>query len=161
MNTPAPIRTVVITSVVHPEVRDLLASRFDVIANDRAEPWTHAEFVAHARTANAILAFMIDEIDDGVLTQAAGLRIIAGALKGYDNFDVAACRRRGVWLTVVSERLTAPTAELAIGLAIGLLRKIASGDRLVRTGTFAGWRPILYGRTLTNAKDAVQVSPPD
>jgi phosphonate dehydrogenase len=145
------IRTVVVTSVIHPHVRALLAERFEVIANDRPEPWPRAEFIARARTANAILAFMLDEIDEEVLAAAPGLKIVAGALKGYDNFDVAACSRRGVWLTIVTKALTAPTAELAIGLAIGLIRKIASGDRLVRAGSFAGWRPILYGATLTGA----------
>lgn len=145
------LRTVLVTSRIHPDVRALLASRFEVIANDRSEPWTRAEFVARVRAADAILAFMMDTIDDAVLAEARALRIVAGALKGYDNFDAAACTRRGVWLTIVSERLTAPTAELALGLAIGLLRKIAAGDRLVRTGSFAGWRPILYGATLTEA----------
>jgi len=132
-------------------VRALLGARFKVIANGGPDSWTRAELVARARDADAILAFMADEIDDAILAQAPGLRIVAGALKGYDNFDVGACTRRGVWLTIVTHSLTAPTAELAIGLAIGLIRKIASGDRLVRSGAFAGWRPILYGATLTGA----------
>ncbi len=150
MNSSA-IRTVLVTSMIHPDVRALLASRFEVVANDKPEPWTRAEFIARATTADAILAFMTDQIDDAVLAETPALKIIAGALKGYDNFDVAACSRRGVWLTIVSEHLTAPTAELALGLAIGLVRKIAAGDRRVRAGSFAGWRPILYGTTLTGA----------
>ncbi|HEX3958640.1 MAG TPA: hypothetical protein VHZ03_18765 [Trebonia sp.] len=50
---------------------------------------------------------------------ARRLRIIAATLKGYDNFDAAACARRGVWLTIVPDAIIAPTAELAVGLAIG------------------------------------------
>jgi phosphonate dehydrogenase len=42
--------------------------------------------------------------------------------------------------------LTAPTAELTIGLMIALGRKVLSGDRIVRSGRFGGWRPILYGQ---------------
>ncbi len=42
--------------------------------------------------------------------------------------------------------LTAPTAELTIGLMIALGRNILPGDRLVRGGDFCGWRPVLYGQ---------------
>jgi len=35
---------------------------------------------------------------------------------------------------------------LAIGLMIGLGRNILQGDRLVRSGRFHGWRPVLYGQ---------------
>jgi phosphonate dehydrogenase len=73
---------------------------------------------------------------------------VAGAFKGHDNVDVGACTRRGVWVSVVPDLLTAPTAELAVGLALALLRRIVEGDALVRSGGFRGWRPVLYGGTL-------------
>jgi phosphonate dehydrogenase len=38
---------------------------------------------------------------------------------------------------------------LAIGLLIGLTRNLAPGDRFMRTGRFAGWRPTFYGSGLT------------
>ena len=76
---------------------------------------------------------------------------MAATLKGYDNFDAEACARRGVWLTVVPDTIIAPTAELAIGLLIGLMRKIAEGDARVRGGGFAGWRPQLYGASAVRA----------
>ncbi len=91
------------------------------------------------------MAFMPECIDDAFLAACPDLRVIACALKGYDNFDVTACTRRGVWLTIVPDLLTAPTAELTIGLMIVLCRNIVPSDRLVRGGEFGGWRPILYG----------------
>lgn len=151
MHTPPPIRTVLITGMVHDDTRNLLASRFDLICNDRPEPWTRQEISTRLRSADAMLAFMTDTIDAELLDAAPNLRIVAGALKGFDNFDVEACTRCGVWLAIVPNHLTAPSAELAVGLAIGLVRKVAAGDRLIRTGHFSGWRPILYGGTLTGA----------
>jgi len=50
----------------------------------------------------------------------------------------------------VPDLLTEPTAELAIALLLGLIRNVADGDRLVRGGDFNGWRPALFGATLTN-----------
>ena len=53
-----------------------------------------------------------------------------------------------MWLTIVPDLLTVPTAELGIGLLIGLARHILEGDRILRSGKFNGWRPWLYGSGL-------------
>jgi phosphonate dehydrogenase len=73
------------------------------------------------------------------------LRVVAAALKGFDNIDVAACTRRGVWVAIVPDLLTSPTAELALTLTLGLTRNVLAGDHRVRSGEFKGWRPVLYG----------------
>src|SRR5690606_22965739 len=59
--------------------------------------------------------------------------------------DVDACTRRGVWLSFVPDLLTAPTAELAVGLTICLARQVRKADAWVRSGNFQGWRPEFYG----------------
>jgi len=74
------------------------------------------------------------------------LRMIAAALKGYDNFDLTACTRRGIWVSNVPDLLTAPTSELTIGLMIGLARKIRAGDSRIRKNRLSRWQPDLYGQ---------------
>ena len=61
-------------------------------------------------------------------SQCPRLKVIACALKGFDNFDVAACSEAGMWVTIVPDLLTEPTAELAVGLAIGAGATIRDGD---------------------------------
>jgi len=75
---------------------------------------------------------------------------VSAALKGYDNLDAGACARHGVWLATVPGTMIAPTAELAVGLLIGLMRRFLEGHEQVRGG-FAGWRPQFYGATLRGA----------
>ena len=140
--------TVVVSCRVHPEVLDRLGETCDVLPNDSTEALTSEELGRRCRKAQALMAFMPERIDDDLLATCPDLRIVACALKGYDNFDVEACTRRGVWLTIVPDLLTAPTAELTIGLMIALARNILPGDRLLRDGAFRGWRPILYGEGL-------------
>ena len=67
-----------------------------------------------------MMAFMPDTVDAAFLASCPKLKIVACALKGYDNFDVEACTRRNVWVTVVDDLLTVPTAELAVGLRSAL-----------------------------------------
>ena len=130
---------------VHGQVLEQLRSRSEVAGNRTREPWTREALIANARNAHALLAFMPDRVDDELLERCPDLGIVACALKGYDNFDVGACTRRGVWVTVVPDLLTIPTAELAVGLLIALARNVGAGDRFVRSGAFRGWRPALYG----------------
>lgn len=136
---------VVLTHRVHREIIDLLASRCDVIANQTADTLDPDELLRRVSSADAMMAFMPDRVDANFLARCPRLKVIGAALKGFDNFDIEACTARGVWLTFVPDLLTVPTAELAIGLTIGLTRKLLQADHRVRSGQFAGWRPELYG----------------
>lgn len=121
---------------------------FARVACNRGEvPWSGGELARRAAGADAIIAFMPDRIDDALLARCPRLRLVAGALKGSDNIDLAACAARGVRVTVVEDLLSAPTAELALALSLGLLRHLREGDATVRAG-HDGWRPRLYGGTL-------------
>ena len=143
---------VVVTQRVHPEVAALLSEHADVVMNESPDrAWSREELIEHAREADALMVFMPDSFDDAFLAECPRLKIVAGALKGFDNFDVAACTRRGVWFTIVPDLLSEPTAELALALLLALARNIAAGDRTIRGGNFAGWRPVLYGTSLAGA----------
>jgi len=142
---------VVVTNWVHRDALDYLARYADVTANTTREPWPPSELRERARDAQGLLAFMTDGVDEAFLTACPRLRVVACALKGYDNFDAEACTRRGIWLTIVPDLLTEPTAELAIALLLALARNVLAGDRQIRTAGFSGWRPQLYGRGLAGS----------
>ncbi|MEM1180160.1 MAG: phosphonate dehydrogenase [Acidobacteriota bacterium] len=139
---------VVLTHWVQDEVLTLLGQHADVVPNPTRESWPQEELLRHCRDADALIVFMPDRIGADFLRECPKLRIVAGALKGYDNIDPQACTDAGVWLSVVPDLLTVPTAELAVGLLLALTRRIPAGDRLIRSGTFQGWRPTLYGEGL-------------
>jgi phosphonate dehydrogenase len=139
---------IVITHWVHPEVIALFNGKARVIANSGRDSWSQQVLLEHCRDADALMAFMPDSIGEDFLQQCPALRLVAAALKGYDNFDVAACTERGIWFSIVPDLLTVPTAELTIGLMIALARRLREGDQQVRSGMFQGWRPQLYGTGL-------------
>jgi len=140
---------VILTHRVHPEVIELLAEHCEVIPNPTHETLARDEILRRAKDAEAIMTFMPDRVDEEFLRACPQLHVVGCALKGYDNYDVDACTRHGVWITNVPDLLTIPTAELTIGLLIGLTRNVLAGDRFVRSGQFNGWRPALYGSGLT------------
>jgi phosphonate dehydrogenase len=130
---------VVITQRPFRETIELLAPHTEVIIGPPS------------RDADALMVFMPDSLDEDFLRECPNLKIVAAALKGCDNFDVEACTRLGIWFTVVPDLLTEPTAELALALMLGLARNVPAGDRLIRSGEFQGWRPILYGTGLAGS----------
>lgn len=146
---------IVITNRVHDAVRERFAAHGEVVMNTSLAPWTPQQLAAHLAEASAMMGFMTDGVDDALLRAAPRLRIVACALKGFDSYDVAACSRAGVWLTIVPDLLTEPTAELALGLAIALGRHLLPGDRYLRSGEFSGWRAHYYGTGLNGAVVAV------
>jgi phosphonate dehydrogenase len=146
---------IVVTCRVFPETLACLSEVGRVVANDDVEPWPRERLLEACRDADALLAFMPDRVDRAFLAACPRLRIVACALKGYDNFDVDACAERGVWLTIVPDLLTEPTAELTVGLMIGLGRHLTAADARMRAGGFAGWRPELYGRSIDGSNVGV------
>ena len=138
----------VLTHRVFPETLAMLSGRTEVLTNDTLGTLPPDEVLRRCREANAMMAFMPDTVDAAFLASCSKLKIVACALKGYDNFDVEACSRRNVWVTVVDDLLTVPTAELAVGLTISLARHVRAGDADIRAGKFTAWRPTLYGTGL-------------
>jgi phosphonate dehydrogenase len=142
---------IVVTNPVFPETRALLEQHATVVANAALEPWPYEEVRQRCRDATALLAFMTDRIDAAFLAACPRLRVIGAALKGFDNIDVQAATNAGVWLTIVPDLLTVPTAELAIGLMLSLGRNIVAGDQSIKKQGFHGWRAELYGAGLAGA----------
>ena len=123
----------------------------ELITNQSDTTLPAAEVKARAATADGMMVFMPDRVSEEFLAGCPKLKVIGAALKGYDNFDVEACTRHGVWLTFVPDLLTVPTAELTIGLTISLIRHVRAADEYVRSGQFRGWQPMFYGLGIADA----------
>ncbi len=139
---------IVITNQCFPETLALLSPHADVTINHNIEPWPYDEVLGRCADADAVMAFMTDKIDADFIAACPNLRVIGAALKGFDNIDVETATGAGIWVTIVPDLLTAPTAELAIGLLLAVSRKIPQADAQIRSDGFKGWRPTHYGRGL-------------
>ena len=84
-----------------------------------------------------------------LLQQLPDLRVIAQTGNHVYHIDLAAAAERGVIVAKATGGFSYGAAELAIGLAIALMRRIPTLDRAVKDGE---WRtpmtPVLWGKTL-------------
>ncbi len=94
------------------------------------------EFIGDARGALTLLA---NPVTDRVLAACSGLRIVANCAVGFDNIDLDAARRRGVWITHTPDVLTEATADLTWALILAVTRRLGEAERFLRAGLFDGW----------------------
>jgi glyoxylate reductase len=88
---------------------------------------------------DGLIAVLTDRISDDVMEAGPALKIIANIAVGYDNIDVAAARRRGIIVSNTPDVLTEAVAELTWALILGVARRVAEGDRLIRNDGWKGW----------------------
>jgi phosphonate dehydrogenase len=143
------MQDIVVTHKIFPETATLLSAAGNLHL-PCAKRFTASELEAALASARAAMVFMPDRVDAQMLDSAPRLSVIAAALKGYDNIDVDVCTARNIWVSIVPDLLTAPTAELAIGLLIGLARHLREADAYVRSDEFSGWTPQFYGMSIEN-----------
>ncbi|MGH3115156.1 MAG: 2-hydroxyacid dehydrogenase [Gaiellaceae bacterium] len=116
-------------------VRAALEASFDADVRQEDAPPTREELLAASAAMDGLLTVPGDRVDGELLDAAGpGLRVVANYAVGTDNVDVEAATGRGVLVTNTPDVLTAATAELALALLLALVRRVAEGDRLVRSG---------------------------
>ncbi|MEO8192112.1 MAG: D-glycerate dehydrogenase [Acidobacteriota bacterium] len=112
---------------------------------------TELELATEAADADALISIVSDPVTEPVFRNAKKLKIVAQYAVGIDNIDRAAAASRGVVITNTPNVLTDATADLTMALLLTLARRVLEGDRLVRAGGYAGWRPdLLLGTDLKN-----------
>ncbi|HKU69296.1 MAG TPA: 2-hydroxyacid dehydrogenase [Burkholderiales bacterium] len=122
------------------------------------------EYTVHrlwtAKDPDALMKEVADRVDAVVTTGLAGygrrhvealpkLKLIAcfGNPHGLAADDRAAAAERGVVVTNTPDSITSVVADLAMGLVVSVMRRIAEGDRFVRAGKWPAG-PLAPGRDL-------------
>ena len=109
----------------------------DLYTGDGAIP--RDELIRRVAGKEALICTLTDRIDGEVMDAAPALKIVANIAVGYDNLDVPAARQRGIIATNTPDVLTEATAELTWALILGIARRVAEGDRLIRAGAWKRW----------------------
>lgn len=81
-----------------------------------------------------VLCSMFDfPVDKKLIDHAPKLQLIANYAVGYNNIDVAYALEKGLTVANTPDPVTAPTANLALGLMLDVARRITECDRKLRT----------------------------
>lgn len=100
---------------------------------------TKPELMEAARTHDVVFCLLHDRIDRDIINANPGLKMIASMTITPADIDTAAATERGIPVTTVpSPLLDDATADLAWALMLSVARRVAEGDRLIRSGIIPG-----------------------
>jgi glyoxylate reductase len=133
-----------VTSLLPGGVVEAVRAKHRVRVSGLGRPLAGEELVRFVGGADALVCNVSDRVDDAVLSSCATLRVVANVGVGVDNIDLEAARRRGVWVTNTPDVLTEATADLTWALILAVTRRVAEGDRLIRSRAPWRWRPDFF-----------------
>lgn len=123
-------------------IEALLEEDYDVRRNDQDQPLSAAAMRQALRRADGFCPTVTDRMDAEVLrVPSPRTRILANFGVGFEHIDLDAARRSGIVVTNTPDVLTDCTADLTMALILATARGVVSGDRMLRAGDWAGWRP--------------------
>jgi glyoxylate reductase len=145
---------VVVTRKLPDVIETRMMELFDARLNLDDAPMSASELIEAVKVAEVLVPTVTDRIDARILSQAGPqLRLIASFGTGVDHIDLKTARQRGITVTNTPGVLTDDTADMTMALILGVSRRIAEGERLVRSGEWKGWGPTtMLGHRITGKR---------
>src|SRR6202030_4368160 len=123
---------------IETRMMELFACRLNLDDTSLSKP----DLIAAVERADVLVPTVTDRIDAEVLDAAGpALKLIASFGTGVDHVDLAAAQRRGIIVTNTPGVLTEDTADMTMALILAVSRRLAEGERLIRSGRWTGWGP--------------------
>lgn len=96
---------------------------------------------AALQQAEVVLPTVSDRLSAELFEGELRTRFLGNFGVGYNNIDVEAAAKAGIVVTNTPGVLTDTTADTAMTLLLMVARRAGEGEREVRAGNWAGWRP--------------------
>ncbi|PIO97107.1 2-hydroxyacid dehydrogenase [Pleomorphomonas carboxyditropha] len=126
-------KKVVVYKKLAPSLIAELESRFDVTAFDGVNDGNRAAFMAALAEAEGMVGASV-KFDAAMLAKAGKLRIASTISVGFDTFDTAFLRQRGIVLTHTPGVLTETVADTVFALILATARRVVELAELVKAG---------------------------
>jgi glyoxylate reductase len=125
--------------VAHSALERLKKAADVTLNNDPLHIVTQDELLKAAREHDIIFCLLHDKIDAAVINANPRLKAIASMTITPADIDTQAATARKLPVTVIPALLlNDATADLAFALLLATVRRVAEGDRLMRSGVFPG-----------------------
>ncbi len=142
-----------VTRPLPPEIEARAARDYQARLNTADRPVDAAAILAGAEGAAAVLCSPAERLGAELIGQLPdSVKVLGTFSVGFDHIDLPALRARGLPLVNTPDVLSVATAECAMLLILMAARRAIEGDRLVRSGQWAGWRPTQLLGTLVSGK---------
>ncbi len=134
------------------EAEEKLFEAFDVTADSKDRPISRETLIDALRSHDGLACTVSDQIDADLIRKSAPCqcKIIANYGVGTNHIDITVAHESGMVVTNTPDVLTDATADLALTLILMVSRRAGEGEREIRKGLWAGWRPThMLGRQIS------------
>lgn len=138
-------KTVITSGKMRQAAFDLLNEQTHLLAWQQSGRVPAELFDEWLSQADALYSTSGIKINDELLQKAPKLKVISQASVGYDNIDIAACKRRGIAVANTPGVSSPAVADLAYGLIIDSARRIARGWTHVQSGLWGERKGLGFG----------------
>ena len=136
-----------------PDVETRLTASFDAVLNPEDRLYDGPALVKASAGCDGIMCAAGDALNgETIAALPASVKAIATCSVGYDHIDLPAARARGIPVANTPDVLSVATAEIAMLLILMSARRAGEGERLVRSGQWKGWAPMLLLGTQISGK---------
>ncbi len=133
---------VVVTRELAEGVMARLEALFDTTNNRGDAKMSRDQLATAMADCDVLVPTVTDDIDAALIEQAGPrLKLIANSGAGVNHIALKAARARGIIVTNTPGVLTEDTADMAMALILSVPRRLAEGEKLVRSGEWHGWSP--------------------
>ena len=133
---------VIVTRELTEAVMARMEQLFDTTLHRAEGKMTRDQLAAAMAACDVLVPSVTDTIDADLIAGAGErLKLIANFGAGVNHIDLKAARARGIIVTNTPGVLTEDTADLTMALIVSVPRRLAEGEKLVRSGQWSGWSP--------------------
>ena len=133
---------VVVTRELPDAVMARMEQLFETTIHRGPSGLTRDELAAAMAESDVLVPTVTDEIDADLIAGAGErLKLIANFGAGVNHIALKAARARGIIVTNTPGVLTEDTADMTMALILSVPRRLAEGEKLVRSGEWKGWSP--------------------
>lgn len=100
------------------------------------DSFTYEEVLAVIGEYDALLSMWNFPVNEQLLKAGKHLKIVANYAVGFDNIDVATATKLGITVANTPDPVVEPTADIAMGLILSLMRGIPNFDKRQRKGNY-------------------------
>ena len=134
---------VYVTRLIPKEGLSILSEAADVHVWEGSTPVPREVLEREVQNAVGLITLITDPVDAALMDMAPHLKVVANYAVGFDNIDVDAASKRGVYVTNTPDVLTGATADLTWALMFAVARRITEAERFMRNGLWKAWTPTL------------------
>lgn len=133
---------ILLTRKLLPAVEERMAQLFDCDFNADDHAMTKEEIITSLAGKEVLVPTVTDTLDSDFIDNLPdSVKLIANFGSGVNHIDLAAAKKRNIIVTNTPGVFTDDTADLTMALILSVPRRLAEGEKLMRSGDWQGWDP--------------------